>query len=108
MQATDILQVIADVTNATSGRFSETPPRWARNVRIQMCFADDDLLLDVHIDDREYARDCGPHVVGADNLALPNWDAPHISAPVTTNSEIDVNINVVTAGEGKLVILFEG
>lgn len=105
------IQIIADNTDVFGGTWAEEPPAWAKNARVQAGFSDYDALIDFSIGSGlELMVNSAPHVFGADNLAQPDWNRPHVSFPVSRGSDfkLDMNFNVVTGGVGWVVIQFEG
>lgn len=108
MKLTDIQQITGDVTDATSGRISDEIPDWVRTVRVQVEFSDQDTLIDATIGGQEVMRDSAPHVLGADNLGEADWTKPYVEVTrgEMTGDEINIDINVVTAGTGRLIIEF--
>lgn len=108
MKMTDVIQITADNTDVTSGRIAM--PDWTKTVRVQLLAPDSDWLFDANIAGQELARACGPHICAADNLQSGDWLAPHIERDIrqsNQNRDILIDINVVTAGVGVVVIQYE-
>jgi hypothetical protein len=111
MILTDIVQVNADNANVLSGRISENPPPWATAVRVQFAFSDYDCLFDAKLGDQELARDSMAHRHAADNTAQPDWSSPHIYRRIPGGGrefEMRIGVDETTAGEGFVVVQFEG
>jgi len=101
MILTDMVFLTADDTNVYDQRLGGKVQPWARRVRIQVCSSDYDTTFSCVLGGQEMARDSGPHVLGADNLGIPEWTKPHIQSEIRgapTDFEILVNLNIVTAG----------
>ncbi len=101
----DVVFITADNTNVFNDRFFEDRPSWARHIRIQVVASDYDWLFSCSLGGDEMARDSGPHVVGADNLGIPDWRKPHLlrEVPASVDFDVLVNVNVVTAGTGLVI-----
>jgi len=102
----DNVQITADNTNVRSGRIKV--PTWAKIVQIQLVAPDSDWLFSVTVAGVEYARDSGPNITAADNVEQSiDMTKQHILADnVQVETEILINVNVVTAGVGLLGVTF--
>ena len=104
---TDVVLITGDDTNVFSGRLGAEVPEWARSVRVQVVSSDYDWLHSLSMGGEEMARESGPHVVGADNLAEYDWTKPFAQKDVPrgrTDFVVLLNVNVVTAGTGLGII----
>lgn len=105
-RATDHVQITADNTDVRSGRIKI--PTWARFVRLQLVASDTDWTHKISIDGKEFVRDGGPDWAAADNVEQGfDYTKSHVHAPITPDSEIKWDVNVVTAGVGVAGCVFE-
>ncbi len=103
-----IVQIAADNSDVFNGSIFEEVPAWARTARLQLSCSDSDWLWSGSIGGQEVARDSGPHHVAADNVGQgPNWERPFIEIPCTPGQDVDIDINVVTAGVGLMTLEFD-
>lgn len=109
-QLTHVVHIIADNTDVFNASIIEEVPSWARHLRVQTLYSDYDALIDLVIQRGEYMRVSAPHVFGAANAGLLDWRRPHVIVPVDKVGEypINLNFNVVTAGEGLVIGMYEG
>jgi len=104
-----IVLIAADNTDVFNGTIFETLPPGASVVRLQFLFSDYDALISASIGNMELLRDSGPHSVGADNLGVLDWTRPHVVLDVRglAAEDVKVNVNVVTAGVGLVILQVE-
>ncbi len=108
-----VFQLTVDNTDVFAGQFGIQVPLWfkPRYLRIQVVFSDSDLLFSLRVGGVELARNSGPCVAMADNIQEPDWRKPHYCVPVpsgVTDFEVLLDVNVVTAGAGMAVGMWEG
>jgi len=106
------VQLVADSTDVFGSTFGAQVPVWFRPnyLRIQIVYSDSDLLFSLRVAGIELARNSGPNVAQADNIQIPDWRSPHFCIPVpkgVTDYEILLDVNVVTAGVGLAVLMWE-
>ncbi len=99
--------ITADNTDVFTGSIFEEVPGWARTARLQILASDYDWLFSGSIGGTEIARDSAPHRFGADNLGNISYDSPFIELPVSPGQDVDIDINVVTAGTGQCMLEFD-
>lgn len=107
--AIDHVQITADNTDVTNGRLK--PPSWAKWVYIQLASADTDWTYSVTIAGTEYARNSAPDISAADNVeqSANFGSGSFIKAPLSgPETEVKINVDVVTAGVGVVFILYAG
>ncbi len=104
-----IVLIAADNTDVFNGSIFETLPPNARTIRLQVIASDYDWLISASIGNMELLRDSAPHGFGADNLGSPEWSKPHCVLDVSGvgAEDIKVDVNVVTAGTGIVVLQIE-
>ncbi len=104
-----VVFIAADDTDAFNGTIFETLPPGASVIRLQFLFSDYDALISASIGNQELLRDSGPHSLGADNLGVLDWTRPHVVLDVRglAAEDVKVNINVVTAGTGLVILQVE-
>ncbi len=106
----DAVQIVADNTNVFQNRLGAEVPVWARKGRVAIVSSDSDWTFDLFVAGLEMARDCGMVQVGADNIQSIDWFRPHFEFDIVRrgpNFEVLVDVNVVTAGVGMVVIQWE-
>ncbi len=106
------VQITVDNTDLFGSTFGAQVPVWfkPRYLRVQVVFSDSDLLFNLRVAGVELARNSGPNVAQADNIQEPDWRKPHFCVPVpgsVTDFEILLDVNVVTAGAGIAVLMWE-
>lgn len=95
----DGVQIVADNTDVLSGRLK--PPLWARWVDFYLKAIDSDWTVSVSVDGVEYARNAPPNQCAADNVMSTPFEGGHLTAPIRgPDSDILINVNVVTGAEG--------
>jgi len=102
-----IVQITADNANVFGSTIFDEVPAWARTARLQIVFGDSDLLWSGSIGGTEIARDSGPHRTQADNVQQLDYNSPFIEVPVAPGGDVDIDINVVTAGVGLCMLEFD-
>ncbi len=106
------VQLIADNTDVFGSTFGAQVPVWfkPKTLRVQIIYSDTDLLFNLRVASIELARNSAPNVAMADNIQVPDWRSPHFVIPVpqgVIDFEILLDVNVVTAGVGLAVLLWE-
>ncbi len=106
------VQLTVDDTDVFGSTFGVQVPVWfrPRYLRIQVVFSDSDCLFNLRVGGVELARNAGPNIAQADNIQVPDWRSPHYCVPVpraVTDFEILLDVNVVTAGAGLAVLMWE-
>ncbi len=106
----DAVHITADNTNVFSGRLGERVPTWARRCRVQLIGSDSDWTFSLTMGKEEMARDSAPSRTMPLTELRADWNSPHFEYLVTrgsTDFEVLMNVNVVTAGEGLAIIQWE-
>ncbi len=107
-QLVHTVHITADNTDVWGGTIIEEVPDWARHIILQAGFSDYDSLIDLTVKRDEFMRQSAPHVFAADNLLNMELTHPHVIIPVDRVGEFPINMNwnVVTAGQGLAVAIY--
>ncbi len=105
---THVVFITTDNTDVFNGTIIEEVPAWAKHLTLICGFSDYDSLIDLVVARDEYMRQSAPHVFAADNLLDIRRDSPSVVIPVTPAIEFPINMNwnVVTAGTGLAVAIY--
>ncbi len=109
-QLSHTVHITADNTDVFNGTIIEEIPEWARHLAIITGFSDYDALIDLTIQRQEFMRQSAPHVFAADNLLDLRMDNATVISPVDRIKEfpVNMNFNVVTAGQGLVIAVYMG
>lgn len=101
-----VVHITADNNTPFAGTLVEKPPSWAKWGRLQLIASDQDWLFSFRIYAEEFARDSGPQATAAANSQVIDWRRAHLKFPVKAGVDPNISspINVVTAGEGLLIL----